>query len=142
MLREDWDLGVVEHRRRAVLRPQKDRAPPELVHKILFSMPPGAPSKEILAAVKNFAREEFGLKHRNAVVLHTDEPHPHVCMVVKAVSEHGERLNIRKATLRDGEQTSPRNGERWELQQMRRSAPFVVRTAFIRRIRFLLGYTQ
>jgi len=32
--------------------------------------------------------------------MHTDEPHPHVHMVVKAVSEQGERLNIRKATLR------------------------------------------
>ena len=35
------------------------------------------------------------------MVLHTDEPHPHVHMVVKAVSEEGVRLNIRKATLRD-----------------------------------------
>jgi hypothetical protein len=35
------------------------------------------------------------------MVLHTDEPHPHVHMVVKAVSEQGVRLNIRKATLRD-----------------------------------------
>jgi hypothetical protein len=34
------------------------------------------------------------------MVLHTDEPHPHVHMVVKAVSEHGVRLNIRRATLR------------------------------------------
>jgi hypothetical protein len=35
------------------------------------------------------------------MVLHTDEPHPHVHMVVKAVSEQGVRLNIRKATLRE-----------------------------------------
>jgi hypothetical protein len=34
-------------------------------------------------------------------VLHTDEPHPHVHMVVKAVSEQGVRLHIRKATLRE-----------------------------------------
>jgi type IV secretion system T-DNA border endonuclease VirD2 len=34
------------------------------------------------------------------MALHTDEPHPHVHVVVKAVSERGERLNIRKATLR------------------------------------------
>jgi relaxase-like protein len=100
MLVEDWDLDVEEYRRRAELRPQKDRAPPKLVHKILFSMPPGSPSKKVLAAVKNFAREEFGLKHRYAMVLHTDEPHPHVHVVVKAVSERGERLNIRKETLR------------------------------------------
>jgi hypothetical protein len=35
------------------------------------------------------------------MVLHTDEPHPHVHMVVKAMSEQGVRLNIRKATLRE-----------------------------------------
>jgi hypothetical protein len=34
------------------------------------------------------------------MVLHTDEPHPHVHVVVKAMSEQGKRLNIRKATLR------------------------------------------
>jgi hypothetical protein len=34
-------------------------------------------------------------------LLHTDEPHPHVHMIVKAVSEQGVRLNIRKATLRE-----------------------------------------
>jgi hypothetical protein len=55
----------------------------------------------VLAAVRNFAREEFALKHRYAMVLHTDEPHPHVHVVVKAVSEQGVRLNIRKATLRE-----------------------------------------
>jgi hypothetical protein len=38
------------------------------------------------------------------MALHTDEPHPHVHLVVKAVSERGERLNIRKATLRDWRQ--------------------------------------
>src|SRR6185312_14284117 len=44
--------------------------------------------------------EEFALKHRYAMALHTDEPHPHVHVVIKAVSEQGERLHIRKATLR------------------------------------------
>jgi hypothetical protein len=63
-------------------------------------MPPGTPPKKVLEAVRDFAREEFGLKHRYAMVLHTDEPHPHVHMVVKAVSEQGVRFNIRKATLR------------------------------------------
>jgi hypothetical protein len=83
------------------LGPLKDRSPPKLVHKILFSMPAGTPPKKVLEAVKDFAREEFALKHRYAMVLHTDEPHPHVHMVVKAVSEQGVRLNIRKATLRE-----------------------------------------
>ena len=55
----------------------------------------------LLGAARTFARETFGAKHRYAMVLHTDEPHPHVHMVVKAVSEEGMRLNIRKATLRE-----------------------------------------
>lgn len=63
-------------------------------------MPAGTPPRKVLAAVRDFAREEFGLKHRYAMVLHTDEPHPHVHVVVKALSENGARLNIRKATLR------------------------------------------
>jgi hypothetical protein len=35
------------------------------------------------------------------MVLHTDQPHPHVHLVVKAISEQGKRLNIRKETLRE-----------------------------------------
>jgi hypothetical protein len=100
-LLEDWDLDLEEDRRRVDLGPLKDRSPPKLVHKILFSMPAGTPPRKVMAAVKDFAREEFALKHRYAIVLHTDEPHPHVHMVVKAVSEQGVRLNIRKATLRE-----------------------------------------
>jgi type IV secretory pathway VirD2 relaxase len=64
-------------------------------------MPAGTSPDRVLGAVKNFAREEFGLKHCYAMVLHIDEPHPHVHMVVKAMSERGVRLNIRKATLRE-----------------------------------------
>jgi hypothetical protein len=100
-LLEDWDLDLEEDRRRVDLGPLKDRSPPKLVHKILFSMPAGTPPKKVLRAVKDFAREGFALNHRYAMVLHTDEPHPHVHMVVKAVSEQGVRLNIRKATLRE-----------------------------------------
>jgi Relaxase/Mobilisation nuclease domain len=100
-LLEDWDLDLEEHRRKSDLESRSSRPPPKLVHKLMFSMPPGTPPDKVLAAVKNFAREEFGLKHRYAMVLHTDEPHPHVHMVVKAVSEQGVRLNIRKATLRE-----------------------------------------
>jgi len=100
-LLEDWDLDLEEHRRKADLESWSNRSPPKLVHKLMFSMPVGTPPDKVLAAVKNFAREEFGLKHRYAMVLHTDEPHPHVHVVVKAMSEQGARLHIRKATLRE-----------------------------------------
>jgi hypothetical protein len=100
-LLEDWDLDLDEHRRQTDLASASDRKPPKLVHKLMFSMPPGTPAEGVLTAARNFLREEFALKHRYAFVVHTDEPHPHVHAVVKAVSEQGTRLNIRKATLRD-----------------------------------------
>jgi hypothetical protein len=96
----NWDLDLEEDRPTMTLEARPKEKPPKLVHKVLFSMPAGTPPKKVLAAVKAFAREEFGAKHRYAMVLHTDEPHPHVHMVVKAMSEQGQRLNIRKATLR------------------------------------------
>jgi Relaxase/Mobilisation nuclease domain len=100
-LLEDWDLDLDSDRRQADLSAANGRQPPKLVHKLMFSMPPGTPPDKLQAAVRNLAREEFALKHRYVMVLHTDEPHPHVHMVVKAVSEQGVRLNIRKQTLRD-----------------------------------------
>lgn len=99
-LLEDWDLDLDEHRKETGLASVSGRAP-KLVHKIMLSMPPGTPAKGVLEAARNFAREEFALKHRYALVLHTDEPHPHVHLVVKAVSEQGVRLNISPATLRE-----------------------------------------
>lgn len=99
-LLESWDLDLDEHRRQADLAAAFGRKPPKLVHKLMFSMPPGTPAAGVLAAARNFLRGEFALKHRYAFVLHTDEPHPHVHAVVKVVSEQGVRLNIRKATLR------------------------------------------
>jgi hypothetical protein len=99
-LLEDWDLDLDEDRRETKLSSVSGRTP-KFIHKIMLSMPPGTPPKGVLEAARNFAREEFALKHRYALVLHTDEPHPHVHLVVKAMSEQGVRLNIRKATLRE-----------------------------------------
>jgi hypothetical protein len=77
------------------------RTPPKLVHKVLFSMPAGTPPEKLLAAVRNFARQEFTDRHRYALALHTDEPHPHVHVVVRAMMTTDlERLNIRKGILR------------------------------------------
>jgi hypothetical protein len=75
----------------------------------MFSMPPGTPPDKVLKAVRNFAREEFLGQHRYALVLHTDEPHPHVHLVLKALSEEGVRLNIKKATLRHWRSEFARN---------------------------------
>ncbi len=105
---EDWDLELDELRPRSELDTH-GQGSKKLVHKLIFSMPAGTPPDKVLGAVKNFAREEFALKHRYAMVLHTDEPHPHVHMVVKAMSEQGVRLHIRMKTLREWRQAFARH---------------------------------
>jgi hypothetical protein len=100
-LLDDWDLDLDERRGKADLGATPGRQAPRLVHKLMFSMPAGTPPGKVLKAVQNFCREEFALKHRYVMALHTDEPHPHVHVVLKAVSEQGQRLHIRKATLRE-----------------------------------------
>jgi len=108
-LLNDWDLDIDDVRRQATLAATKGRKPPKLVHKLMFSMPPGTPPDKVLGAVRNFAREEFWGQHRYAFTLHTDEPHPHVHLVLKGVSEQGVRLNIKKATLRHWRSEFARN---------------------------------
>ncbi len=97
---DEWDLDIDDLRRQASLAAVNGRKPPKLVHKLMFSMPAGTPPDKVVAAVRNLAREQFWGQHRYAFVLHTDEDHPHVHLVLKAVSEQGIRLNVRKATLR------------------------------------------
>jgi uncharacterized membrane protein len=74
---------------------------PKLVHNLVLSMPAGTAPDRLLAASRDFARDEFALQHRYALVLHTDQDHPHVHLVVRAHRLDGEgRLNIRKPDLR------------------------------------------
>jgi hypothetical protein len=120
---KDWKLDISksanakDHNRQAPEPGQKDKngravkdSRGKQVHNIVLSMPKGTPPQAVLAAAQKFARENFALSHRYAMVLHdpaTDPRHektesgknPHVHLVVKAVSETGERLYIRKATL-------------------------------------------
>ncbi|MGE0465315.1 MAG: relaxase/mobilization nuclease domain-containing protein [Steroidobacteraceae bacterium] len=108
-LLEAWDLDIDDVRRQAGLAGVNGRKPPKLIHKLMFSMPAQTPPDKVLAAVRNFTREEFWGQHRYAFVLHTDEDHPHVHLVLKAISEQGVRLNIRKATLRHWRSEFARN---------------------------------
>jgi MobA/VirD2-like, nuclease domain len=100
----DWDLDLDARRAHEARWVRGHRRPFKLVHNIIFSMPPGTSPGKLLKAVRKFATDQFALKHRYAFALHTDEAHPHVHLVVKAVSEQGERLNIRKETLRNWRQ--------------------------------------
>ncbi|MDY6948940.1 MAG: relaxase/mobilization nuclease domain-containing protein, partial [Pseudomonadota bacterium] len=99
-LLEDWGLALQEREGKVRYSGLPGRKPAKLVHNLMFSMPKGTPPDKLLAAVRYFAQETFALQHRYAMVLHTDQDHPHVHLVLKAVSEQGIRLNIRKETLR------------------------------------------
>jgi hypothetical protein len=95
----DWDLDV-EVLSRQSERSIRGRKPTKLVHNIIFSMPPGTLREKVLKAVRQLAVNEWQLRHRYAMTMHNDTAHPHVHVVVKAMSEQGTRLNIRKVTQR------------------------------------------
>jgi hypothetical protein len=97
---KDWNLELDAAEAQSAYSGRPGRKPVKLVHNIVLSMPAGTSPTGVLAASQAFAREQFALKNRYAMVLHTDQPHPHVHLVVRAIGEQGERLNIRKATLR------------------------------------------
>jgi Relaxase/Mobilisation nuclease domain len=100
-LSSDWELEELSAVGKAPYRGRAGRRPEKLVHNIVLSMPRGTDPQRLMSASRAFVREQFALKHRYALALHTDQGHPHVHVVVKAVSEDGVRLNIRKATLRE-----------------------------------------
>jgi hypothetical protein len=100
-LPDDWSLDMDEAGAGKRLGRGTRAKAPRLVHKLVFSMPPGTNPEKVYGAVQNFCREEFGLKHRYAMALHTDDDHPHVHVVLKATSERGKRLNIKKTHLKE-----------------------------------------
>ncbi|WP_298700209.1 relaxase/mobilization nuclease domain-containing protein [uncultured Variovorax sp.] len=101
-LADEWALDQCRgaHRPKPAEGEKDTRA--KLVHNIVLSMPAGTPSEKVLAAARVFARENFALQHRYAMVLHTDQAHPHVHLVVKCEHEYEprKRLYICKDTLR------------------------------------------
>lgn len=99
-LMEEMDLDLEEYRRRLDLTIPSRRRLPKLVHKVVLSMPHGTPPGGLLAAARDFLHAEFGIEHRYAFVLHTDRAYPYVHVVVKAVSERGVRLIVKKPALR------------------------------------------
>jgi Relaxase/Mobilisation nuclease domain len=97
---KDWDLDLEVDHQRPRYAEAPNRPPAKLVYHITLSMPAGTDSKAVFAAAQAFAQDEFEFQHRYAMVLHTDKAHPHVHLVVKAMSEQSKRLHVTKATLR------------------------------------------
>jgi hypothetical protein len=99
-LLKDWHLALSAGQYRVPRDGRTTARKTKLVHNIVLSMPFPTPPQKVLAAARVFGREKFGNRHRYAMVLHTDQKHPHVHMVVKAESEDGRRLHIDKELLR------------------------------------------
>lgn len=95
-----WDLDMQRMRSRKgeALHPSFN---------IIFSMPAHTQADKMLDAVQAFGREHFQ-GHQYVMALHTqetdpaDDPpaHPHVHVVLRAENENGQRIYIRKGTLR------------------------------------------
>jgi len=98
----DWQLDLCKGQYAPQPADRRKDRRAKLAHNIVLSMPAGTPAQKVLVAARVFARENFALQYRFAIALHTDQPHPHVHLVVKCEHEFepGRRLYIRKETLR------------------------------------------
>ena len=67
--------------------------------RLQFSMPPGTDPIALRNAVSATARHVFGDRYDYVYALHTDRPHPHVHLTIRAVSHYGESLRINKDDL-------------------------------------------
>lgn len=98
----DWQLDLCRSQYKTAPAEGEPDTRPKLVHNLVLSMPDGTPPGAVLDAARDFAHENFADRYRYAMVLHTDQDHPHVHLVVKCEheTEPGQRLYIRKDTLR------------------------------------------
>ena len=67
--------------------------------RLQFSMPKGTDSVVLRNAVSATARHVFGDRYDYVYALHTDRPHPHVHLTIRAVSHEGQALRINKDDL-------------------------------------------
>ncbi|HEX3949413.1 MAG TPA: relaxase/mobilization nuclease domain-containing protein [Steroidobacteraceae bacterium] len=99
-LLDEWHLELTAGQYRRQKEGDRARRPTKLVHNIVLAIPAPTPPDKVLAAARKFAREKFA-QHSYAMVLHTEQKHPHVHLVVKAENELGQRLRIDKQRLRE-----------------------------------------
>lgn len=97
---KNWHLELTSSHYRQPRRTEEAARRPKMVHNIVLSMPAPTPPEKVLVAARKFARERFGARHRYAMVLHVDQAHPHVHLVVKAEDVQGRRLHVDKQMLR------------------------------------------
>ena len=90
-LADDWSMAAELDSRRRVSTP--------FSVSMILSMPADTDAARLLDAARAFAAEQFGERHDYLFALHTDTRHPHVHLTVRALGDHGERLNPKKADL-------------------------------------------
>lgn len=79
---------------------------------VMLSMPRGTDPLIVQRAAREFAWIEFA-DHRYVMVLHDHQANPHVHLSVKAASNHGKRLNPRKADLHRWRETFAERLREW-----------------------------
>jgi type IV secretory pathway VirD2 relaxase len=90
-LADDWStLALADSRRR-------ENTPFSV--SVVLSMPEGTSAVTVRDATRAFAEATFADRFDYAFALHTDAGHPHVHLAIRALGDHGERLNPRKADL-------------------------------------------
>lgn len=84
-------------------------------YNIMLSMPRGTDPLIVLRAAREFAQVELA-DHKFVMVLHDHQANPHVHISVRAESQHGKRLNPRKADLHRWRETFAEKLRGWGIE--------------------------
>lgn len=90
-LARDWSAVALMDSRRRVTSP--------FSISLVLSMPAGTDPLALRGAARAFALETLADRHEYLLALHTDTPHPHVHVTVRALADDGARLSVKKADL-------------------------------------------
>ncbi|MFZ5685707.1 MAG: relaxase/mobilization nuclease domain-containing protein [Pseudomonadota bacterium] len=71
---------------------------------LILSMPAGTDPLRLRDAARAFAGQVFADRFEYVLALHTDTPHPHVHLTVRALGDEGPRLDPKKTDLDDWRQ--------------------------------------
>jgi hypothetical protein len=82
---------------------------------IILSMPRGTDPLILQRAAREFAEAELA-DHRYVMVMHDHQANPHVHLSVRAESNHGDRLNPRKADLQRWRETFAERLRGWGIE--------------------------
>ncbi|MCR5864048.1 relaxase/mobilization nuclease domain-containing protein [Aquincola sp. J276] len=111
--REELDLLVDEWRWGG--SPIEEHTKRREAYNIMLSMPRGTDPSIVQRAAREFAQAELA-DHKYVMVLHDHQANPHVHLSVRAESNHGHRLNPRKADLQRWRETFAEKLRGWGIE--------------------------